>query len=116
MGVQYGIWTFDTASIATQEIADVRAALGAGESERAFEHTEAAIQMLYLSFHARFESERDEQPFRSRAGQVVIWDGRLDNREELMASLRTELRKDPADVAIVATALQAWGTPALGKS
>src|ERR1051326_8294095 len=115
MGVQYGIWTFDTASIATQEIADVRAALGAGESERAFEHTEAAIQMLYLPFHARSESERDEQPFRSRAGQVVIWDGRLDNREELMASLRTELRKDPADVAIVATALQAWGIAALGK-
>jgi asparagine synthase (glutamine-hydrolysing) len=115
MGVQYGIWTFDRASIATQELADVRAALAAGESERVFEHTEAAIQMLYLPFHARSESERDEQPFRSCEGQVVIWDGRLDNREELMASLRTELRKDPADVAIVATALQLWGIAALGK-
>src|ERR1051326_9091721 len=115
MGVQYGIWTFDTASIATQEIADVRAALGAGESERAFEHTEAAIQMLYLPVHATSESESDEQPFRSRAGHVVTWDGRLDNREELIASLGTELRNDPADVAIVATALQLWGIAALGK-
>ena len=115
MGVQYGIWTFDGAGIATQEIADVRAALGSAESERAFEYTEAAIQMLYLPWPARSESERDEQPFRSRAGQVVFWDGRLDNREELIVSLRTELRKDPADVAIVATALQLWGIAALGK-
>src|ERR1051325_11583882 len=83
MGVQYGIWTFDRAGIATQELADVRAALASGESGRVFEYTETAMQMLYFPVHATSESESDEQPFRSRAGHVVTWDGRLDNREEI---------------------------------
>ena len=43
-------------------------------------------------------------------GFILTWDGRLDNREELIAELRSELEANPTDVAIVAAAFDRWET------
>jgi asparagine synthase (glutamine-hydrolysing) len=49
------------------------------------------------------------QPFRSRDGLVVTWDGRLDNRRDLLLALWTRLGSDAPDVAIAAAAYNQWG-------
>ena len=64
------------------------------------------------------EDRLDSQPVQSAAsGRVVVFDGRLDNREELARQLKIatgDLRL-LADSAVVAHALDAWGDQALDR-
>jgi asparagine synthase (glutamine-hydrolysing) len=115
MSVQYGLWSFGGKAIAPNDVRNVRRSLVAYESEAVSEYCAHDIHLLYLPFHITPESELEKQPFLSRSGQVVLWDGRLDNRQELIASLRSELRGDPTDVAIVAAAVDSWGIAGLAK-
>jgi asparagine synthase (glutamine-hydrolysing) len=115
MSVQFGLWNFDHATIEPNYVAEIRATLAAHESEEVFGYSAREVQVFYRPFQVTPESDRERQPFLSRSGRVVMWDGRLDNRKELTASLRSELRGDLTDVAIAAAALESWGIAALGK-
>jgi len=42
-----------------------------------------------------------------------MWDGRLDNRNELIAQLCNDMTDDQSDVAIVAAAFDSWDANAL---
>jgi len=44
--------------------------------------------ILYRAFHTTKESRRESQPHVSPSGAVITWDGRLDNRAELISGLR----------------------------
>jgi len=50
------------------------------------------------------------QPCKSICGKVLTWDGRLDNRAELISELRDVLTLDSTDVAIVAAVYEKWGS------
>ena len=115
MSVQYGLWSFHHKSITPKDLAHIRATLSAYESETVCEYSDGDIQLIHLPFHVTPESEMERQPFQSRSGRVVLWDGRLDNRQELIGSLRSELQGASTDVAIVAAALDSWGISALSK-
>ena len=115
MSVQYGLWSFNHKSITPNDLAQIRAKLSPYESEQACAYSGDDIQLLHLPFHVTPESEMEKQPFESRSGRVVLWDGRLDNRPELIASLHSELQGASTDVAIVTAALDSWGIAALSK-
>jgi asparagine synthase (glutamine-hydrolysing) len=115
MSVQYGLWRSNHASIEPKDIAHIRSTLAAYESEQVCEYSGTDIHLIYLPLHVTPESEIEKQPLLSRSGLVVNWDGRLDNRQELIGSLRSELQGAFTDVAIVAAALDAWGIAALSK-
>jgi len=115
MSVQYGLWSFNHKGITPKDLARIRVALSAYESEQVSEYSGGDIQLIHLPFHVTPESEIERQPFQSRSGRVVLWDGRLDNRQELIGFLRSELQGASTDVAIVAAALDSWGTAALSK-
>jgi asparagine synthase (glutamine-hydrolysing) len=66
--------------------------------------------MLYHAFHTTRESRLETQPHITKSGAVVTWDGRLDNRAELVGKLGNGLSMDATDVAIVAGAYEKWGT------
>jgi asparagine synthase (glutamine-hydrolysing) len=55
------------------------------------------------------------QPHISSLGAVITWDGRLDNRPDLISKLSDTLTADSMDVAIVAAAYEKWGTDCFGK-
>lgn len=58
------------------------------------------------------EAERENQPLTSVDGRfVIVFDGRIDNRSEIFASLDSHLRPRPdcPDVEIVLAAHQCWG-------
>ena len=74
-----------------------------------------AIAMVYRAFHTTKESRREIQPLVSATGQVLCWDGRLDNREELIFLLRDQLRDDLTDAGIVMAAYLKWGIDFLPK-
>lgn len=79
------------------------------------EATAGSVGMAYRAFHTNAESRLERQPLTSGRGCLLTWDGRLDNREELVALLRDELRGDRTDVAIVQAAYVRWGTAAFGR-
>ena len=63
--------------------------------------------MVYRAFHTNLESRSERQPL-VHHGCALVWDGRLDNREELIRLLRDELRADRSDSALVMAAYKKW--------
>ena len=70
---------------------------------------------LYRAFHTTKESRRERQPFTLASGAVLIWDGRLDNREELVAALGSGVSVDCTDLELVGTTYERWNTRTFPK-
>jgi asparagine synthase (glutamine-hydrolysing) len=66
-----------------------------------------SVGMAYRAFHTNKESRRERQPL-IKDNKMLVWDGRLDNRSELMLALGQELKDDLTDVAIVMAAYLKW--------
>jgi asparagine synthase (glutamine-hydrolysing) len=73
------------------------------------------IAIVYRGFHTTRDSRRERQPAVGASGIVVTWDGRLDNREELLHSLARQHADEPADVTLVTSAYEKWGTSCFEK-
>jgi len=73
-----------------------------------------SLAMIYRAFPTNKESRLEHQPYVSRRGNVMTWDGRLDNRAELISALShplaVEHHGEQTDAAIVMAAWEAWGT------
>lgn len=108
MSVQAGIWNFDGRSVDPALIADFSKSLQLQGPDGEFSYVDGSIGLFYRPFHTTADSRREKQPYVSRRGFIVSWDGRLDNREELTASLRRDLEPQPTDIAIVAAAYDHW--------
>ncbi len=67
-----------------------------------------SIAMIYRAYHTTHESEFEKQPQVSEHGHVLCWNGRLDNRTELMSLLGDQLRGATTDAAIVMAAYLKW--------
>jgi asparagine synthase (glutamine-hydrolysing) len=74
-----------------------------------------SIGMAYRAFHTNRESRRERQPLASRHGQMLAWDGRLDNREELIGLLRGAANHESGDAEIVMGMYQRWGVDFLPR-
>jgi asparagine synthase (glutamine-hydrolysing) len=74
-----------------------------------------SIGMSYRAFHTNAESRREHQPHCWGHQMMLCWDGRLDNRDELLTLLRDDLRGEDTDAAIVMAAYRRWGDLSLGK-
>src|SRR5262245_16602361 len=73
-------------------------------------YTRQNIAIIYRAFHSPKESRRETQPRLTASGVVITWDGRLDNRTELLFSLSDVLTAKSTDVSFVAAAYDRWGT------
>jgi asparagine synthase (glutamine-hydrolysing) len=114
MSVQFGLWNFDHSVIQSRQIANIKAALAPYAPEGVAEYSGSEIHLLHLPFHVTCESEQEIQPLRTRSGQLVLWDGRLDNRQDLIISLAREL-EGRTDAEIAAAVLERWGIDGLAK-
>lgn len=110
MSVQAGIWNFDGRPVDRKFLADMSESLKHQGPDGESFHVDGSIAFLYRPFHTTAESRREKQPYISRRGFVLTWDGRLDNRAELIRELRGELEANSTDVAIVAAAFDRWET------
>jgi asparagine synthase (glutamine-hydrolysing) len=66
------------------------------------------VRMTCCSFHTTSESQKEPQPFISVGQVALMWDGRLDNREEL-AGLLSPLSSMSGDAEYVSTSYENWG-------
>lgn len=120
MSVQFGRWNVQNTEPAPHYFQRCRAALTpyGSDSDEAF--ADSAVKIFYRSFHTTPEATRETQPHVSASGMVVSWDGRLDNRAELIRSIgdfskSANSHANFTDVELIAAAFDKWGRECLGK-
>jgi asparagine synthase (glutamine-hydrolysing) len=110
VSVQAGVWNFDRKPVDRSLIAEFNASLRQQGPDGESCWADGSIALLYRPFHTTAESRQEKQPHITRRGFVLTWDGRLDNRDELMLKFRSHLEANPTDVALVGVAFDHWGT------
>lgn len=72
---------------------------------------DGSVGLACQLFRVTPESEKETQPLVGPSGAVVVFDGRLDNREELLASLRDSypVSSSSPDPALILAAYEAFG-------
>jgi asparagine synthetase B (glutamine-hydrolysing) len=90
MAIQWGIWNFDGAPVSRPLLDAFEPFLhqwGPDANGRYFDDA-AGIGLAHRHFHVTHEDFREQQPYICpTTGNVLTWDGRLDNREQLMREL-----------------------------
>lgn len=115
MSVQFGRWSFDGLPPEPAYLDAVSELLAPHGPDGGSFFSSKGLDILYRALHTRKESRRERQPYVSPSGFVVVWDGRLDNREGLARQLGHEQSGDAPDVSIVASAYKRWGDDCLVK-
>src|SRR6185312_1914546 len=115
MTVQAGILNFDGQLVDQRLIVGMREKLTDYGREGEFTFVDGQLAMLYRPVHTTRESRLERQPYIAATGKVFTWDGRLDNRGDLISHLSTDGPEDRTDVAIFAAGFEKWGTACFGK-
>ena len=110
MSIQFGRWNSDGKPIDQTYLAKVKPIIAPYGPDDEGAYAISNVSILYRAFHTTKESRRETQPHVSGSGVVITWDGRLDNRAELIRCLRDVLTISATDVSIVAAAYEEWGT------
>src|SRR6266852_626506 len=115
MSVQFGNWNFRRGSGDTSNLTPAPAHLTPygpdGEDRFHDENTD----ILFFRLQETEDTRREEQPCRIGSHHVLTWDGRLDNRSDLLRELTGMVTASDTDVAFVAAAYLRWGIACLPK-
>lgn len=115
MSVQAGIWNLDGEPVNGESLTRISQSIVEYGPDGENTYLDGPVGMLYRPFHTTLESHIERQPHVSASGRVLTWDGRLDNRDELIAQLWKDATDDLTDVAIVAAAFDRWATDCFAK-
>jgi asparagine synthase (glutamine-hydrolysing) len=115
MSVQFGRWNFEGQHPETNYIEKVSATLVPFGPDSNESYAQGGVKILYRAFHTTKESHWEAQPHISPSGGIITWDGRLDNRAELIGNLGDDVTTKSTDVAIVATAYEKWDIHCFAK-
>src|SRR5262245_41716462 len=104
-----GVYNFDGEPVNENFLLSMGSALAAHGPDGGDEVTRGEVGMVYRAFPTTRESRLETQPMISPRGHALCWDGRLDNRDELISILRDRILGDSTDAAIVLAAYEKWG-------
>jgi len=113
MSVQFGRWNFEGKPIDQADLEKVKPLISPHGLDDSACYSNPDIAILYCAFHTTKESRRETQPQVTESGAVLTWDGRLDNRAELIAQLSETISS--TDISIVTAAYHKWGTGCFAK-
>jgi asparagine synthase (glutamine-hydrolysing) len=113
VSVQFGLWNFDGRPVDAEYLGKVRAMFAAHSPDGVTTCVKGGFAILHGALHVTPESRNERQPAISPAGSFLMWDGRLDNRIDLLSSL-DRCGPDATDLTIVATAWEREGARCLG--
>jgi asparagine synthase (glutamine-hydrolysing) len=109
MSVLFGKWNFDGKPVDRDYLEKAKACIAPYGPDDAGSYSKSNISILYHAFHTTKESRREMQPHITASGAILTWDGRLDNRADLIRQLPDVVTIVCTDVAIVAAAYEYWG-------
>ncbi|MEN3325663.1 MAG: hypothetical protein V7638_470 [Acidobacteriota bacterium] len=110
MSAQAGIFYFDRQPISPEILSVMGRSLDDYGPDRDGEYVQPGLAMVHRALHVTPEDMLERQPFISRRGNVMTWDGRLDNREDVLRQLWNDLDHDTTDVALAMGVYEKWGT------
>jgi asparagine synthase (glutamine-hydrolysing) len=109
VSVQYGRWNFDGHPEEAFDFRKAQVLIAPYGPDGISSHRDGGVAITYGAFHTTRQSRGESQPHTGSGGMVLTWDGRLDNREELIRCLREATDSSSTDVSIVAAAFDRWG-------
>jgi len=115
VSAQFGRWNFDGKPVDRDYLENAKASIAPFGPDDAGSYSKGDISILYRAFHTTRESRRESQPHVTASGAILTWDGRLDNRAELIRQMSDEVTIGSTDVAIVAAAYERWGSDCLAR-
>jgi asparagine synthase (glutamine-hydrolysing) len=110
-----GIHNFAAGQVDPQQLLVLGSALTERGPDGGHEVLDGQVGMVYRAFRTNEESRGERQPLLSSLGHLLCWDGRLDNRDDLLTLLASDLDEDRTDVRLVLVAYQKWGGDFLSR-
>jgi len=110
VSVQFGRWNLDGRPTDREYLAKAGGLLAPYGPDGGGTYIKDSCGILYRAFHTTKESRKEIQPFVTPSSAVLTWDGRLDNRAELIGEFKDSLDTGSTDVSIVATAYERRAT------
>jgi asparagine synthase (glutamine-hydrolysing) len=111
--MQAGIWHYDQKPVSPEMVNAIEDRMAVQGPDSCHRFEQSGFAMIYRAFHITEEDALESQPLPSPQGAILTWDGRLDNRNELLQRLGRSVIDLPTDAEIVSAALAAWDTEAL---
>jgi asparagine synthase (glutamine-hydrolysing) len=108
-----GIVRFDGAPLEAALLARVTGAMTPRGPDGAGHWVQGSVGLGRCLLRTTPESMESADPLTSRDGRcLIVWDGRLDNREQLISALSGEAGAHPTDAELVLAAYRRWGSEA----
>lgn len=115
MSVQFGRWHFGGLPATPGYLDEAASTLTPYGPDGEARYSAPGLDIIYRALHTTGQSRREQQPCPLPSGGVLTWDGRLDNREELLKQLAGHITPESADAAVAAAAYAQWGTNSFAK-
>lgn len=108
MSVQFGRWNFDGRPSTPDFLEKVTALLLPYGPDAFGSRVAGGVTFVHRPLRTSSECRSERQPYRLPSGVIFTWDGRLDNRDEMIRALRGGPAHDTSDAAIAAAAYDRW--------
>src|SRR5262245_55427015 len=108
MSAQAGVFYFDRRPVDPSQVSLMGRSLDLYGPDRAGQYVRGGLAMVHRGLFVTPEDPREMQPFVSRRGNVMTWDGRLDNRADLVCQLWHDLSGGTTDVELAMLAYEKW--------
>ena len=110
MSVQFGRWHFGGLPPAPEYLEKASEFLARYGPDGESRYSAPGVDIIYRAFHTTRESRHENQPQRLPSGAMLTWDGRLDNRNDLVREFPERLSLESGDAEIAAAAYEECGT------
>src|ERR1700733_6008076 len=113
MSNQFGRWSFDGRPSDALYVEKARELLAPYGSDSCVSFSRGGAHILYCAFHTTKESRNERQFSRLDSGAILTWDGRLDNRADLIRLIDKSISSNSTALDIVKAAFEKRGTDCL---
>jgi asparagine synthase (glutamine-hydrolysing) len=115
MSAFFGIWNLDGRPVDIDFLQRASRILVQRGPDSHATYAKDTFGMVDCAFHVTKESRQAVQPHVSPGGLIVGWNGRLDNRHELINDLAQARLVGSADVVIAGMNFEKWGNDSFAK-
>jgi asparagine synthase (glutamine-hydrolysing) len=115
MSAFFGIWNLDGRPVESDFLRRASHILIQRGPDSQTTYAKDSFGMVYCAFHVTEDSRQAVQPHVSQAGLIVAWNGRLDNRAELINGLAQVRPGRSADVVLAGMNFEKWGNHSFAR-
>src|SRR5271155_1631934 len=113
MSSQTGVFYFDLRPVPLRVEQELFNALGAADTDARGKYVAPGLVLAHAATWIDHVAENERQPHTSILGNIITFDGRLDNRPDLLLRLRDSLHGEQTDCALALSAYEDWGVEGL---